>query len=238
MERLRSTEDACKGLDCNPSNVVVRLLRGQSLTTCLGVKSKLARFRIPGFETVLHDPGPDSTGSSEFRDLLQEIVPARKEERELWSELVYLEPSFKSHLNVFDRVCKTESQFLNRVRGRLANMIAADADRVPAGHFVRAVFNEIDRESKRCLRRIDVRVPCDVLLQNIILCRSPQLVLRDPMFHSNGNIERKQNRCGSVDCHARTDPSKVDALEETPHIVDAADCNPNSSNFSGSPWMV
>src|SRR5438132_5942471 len=219
MKRLRSTEDSRKSLDCDPDNVVVRLLRCQSLTARLGVKPQLARFEVPGFETVLHYPSPDSPGGPELRDLLQEVVPAGKEEGELWSELVYLEPSFKSGPYVFDRVCKTESQFLNRVRARLANMVAADADRVPAGHFVRAVFNEIDRESKRCLRRIDVRVPCNVLLQNIILCRSPQLVLRDPMFHSNGNIERKQNRCGSVDCHARTDPSKVDALEETPHLV-------------------
>src|SRR5439155_26189446 len=109
MERLCSTQDACKGLDCNTDNVVVRLLRGQSLTACLGVKSQLARFRIPGFETVLHDPGPDSTRSSELRDLLQEIIPAGKEERKLGGELVYLEPSFKSRLNVFDRVCKTKA---------------------------------------------------------------------------------------------------------------------------------
>src|SRR5207249_617577 len=144
MERLRSTEDACKGLDCDSDNVVVRLLRGQSLTACLGVKSQLARFGIPRVELVLHDPGPNPPRSSEFRDLLQEIVPAGKEERELGGELVYLEPSFKSHLNVFDRVCKTESQFLNRVRARLANMIAADTYRVPAGHLVGAVFYEVD----------------------------------------------------------------------------------------------
>src|SRR3989441_9581983 len=144
MERLCSTEDACKGLDCNTDNVVVRLLRGQSLTACLGVKSQLARFRIPGFETVLHDPGPDSTRSSELRDLLQEVVPAGKEEGELWSELVYLESPVKSRLHVFDCVCKAEAEFLNRVRARLANVITANADRVPVGHFVGAVFDEVD----------------------------------------------------------------------------------------------
>src|SRR6266581_2753769 len=169
MERLCSTENSCKGLDRNPNNVVVRLLRGQGFPASLGMKPELARFRIPGFETVLHDPGPDSTRSSEFRDLLQEIVPASKEERKLGRELVYLEPSFKGHLNVFDRVCETESQFLNRVCARLADMIAADTYRVPAGHFVRAVFSE------------------------------------------------------------------VDALEETPHVLDATDCDSNSPNFSSSP---
>src|SRR5438093_1390516 len=238
MERLCSTEDSCKGLDCDPDNVVVRLLRGQSLTACLSVKSQLARFRIPCFKTVLHDSGPDSTCSPEFRDLLQEIVPASKEERKLGSELIYLEPSFKSHVNVFDRVCKTESQLLNRVCARLANMIAADTYRVPVGHFVGAVFNEIDRESKRCLRRIDVRVPRNILLQNIILSRSLQLVLMDALFHSNGNIERKKDWCDGGDRHDRDDSVHVDALEETPHIMDAADRDSNSPNFSSSPWMV
>src|SRR5207245_2664424 len=76
------------------------------------------------------------------------------------------------------------------------------------------------------------------LLQNIILCRSPQLVLRDPLVHSNSNVEREQNRRGSVDCHASTHPSEVDALEETPHVMEAADSNPDPANFSSGPWMI
>src|SRR5882762_10403581 len=106
MERLCSAQNSCKGLDCDSNDVVVRLLRSQSLTTRLGVKSQFARFRVSGFETALHYAGPDSTRSSEFRDLLQEIIPAGKEEGELRRKLVYLEPSFKSRLNIFDRVCK------------------------------------------------------------------------------------------------------------------------------------
>src|SRR5437867_7090807 len=117
-------------------------------------------------------------------------------------------------------------------------MIAADTYRVPAGHFVRAVFYEVDGEFQRCFWRIDVRVPRNVLLQNIILCRSPQLVLRDTLFHSNRNVERKKDWRGGVDCHASADLSKVDALEETPHIIDAADCDSDSSNLSSSPGMI
>src|SRR3989441_7247110 len=238
MERLCSTKDSCKGLNCDSNDVVVRLLRGQSLTTRLSVETQLARFRIPGFETVLHYMGPDSTRSSELRNLLQEIVPTGEEEGELGSELVYLESSIKSRPNVFNSVCKTESQFLDRVRARLTDVIATDADRVPARHFVGAVFYEVDGQLQRCLWRIDVRVPRDVLLQNIILRRSPQLVLRNALFHSNGNIQRKQDWCSSVDCHARADPTEVDALEETPHVMHAADCDSNSPNFSRSPRMI
>src|SRR6266702_1059595 len=116
MKRLRPAKDSCKGLNCDSNDVVVRLLRSQSLTASLGVKPKLARFRIPGFETVLHYMGPDSTRSSELRNLLQEIIPAGEEERELGSELVYLEPSIKSRPNVFNSVCKTETEFLDCVR--------------------------------------------------------------------------------------------------------------------------
>src|SRR5207245_11226765 len=111
--------------------------------------------------------GPDSTRSSELRNLLQEIVPTGEEEGELGSKLAYLEPLIKSRPNVFDRVCKTESQFLDRVRARLTDVIPTDTDRVPARHFVGTVFDKIDREFQRCLWRIDVRVPRDVFLQNI-----------------------------------------------------------------------
>src|SRR5437016_1813695 len=117
-------------------------------------------------------------------------------------------------------------------------MIAADADRVPARHFVGAVFYEVDGEFQRCFWRIDVRVPRNILLQNIILSRSPQFVLRNPLFHSNGNVERKQDRCGSVDRHAGADPSEVDALEEMPHVMYAADCDPNPPNFPRRPRMI
>src|SRR5437867_6679760 len=117
-------------------------------------------------------------------------------------------------------------------------MIAADTYRVPAGHFVRAVFYEVDGEFQRCFWRIDVRVPRNVLLQNIILCRSPQFVLRDSLLHSNRNVERKKDWCGGVDCHASADLSKVDALEETLHIIGAADCDSDSSNLSSSPRMI
>src|SRR2546427_7992089 len=116
MERLCSTKDSCKGLNCDSNDVVVRLLRGQSLTTRLSVETQLARFRIPGFETVLHYMGPDSTRSSELRNLLQEIVPAGEEERELRGELVDLEPSIKRGTDVFDCVCKAEAEFLDCVR--------------------------------------------------------------------------------------------------------------------------
>src|SRR5207249_4566428 len=117
-------------------------------------------------------------------------------------------------------------------------MIAADTYRVPAGHFVGAVFYEVDGEFQRCFRRIDVRVPRNILLQNIILCRSLQLVLRDALFDSNGNIERKKDWRGGVDRHARAHTSQANALEETPHIMDAADRDSNSPNFSSSSWMV
>src|SRR5207245_4983055 len=107
---------------------------------------------------------------------------------QLGSELVYLESSTQSRLHILNCVCKTEPQFLNRVRARFADVIAADTDRMPMRHFVGTVFDEINGEFQRCLRRIDVRIPCDVLLQNIMLCRSARLVLLSPLLHSPCNL--------------------------------------------------
>src|SRR5438093_1417262 len=62
-------------------------------------------------------------------------------------------------------------------------MITADADRVPVRHLEGAILDEIDRESQRGFRRIDVGVPCNILFENIVLCSAPQGLLLDALFY-------------------------------------------------------
>src|SRR3989442_10368122 len=106
-------------------------------------------------------------------------------------------------------------------------MIAADTNWVPVRHFPHRIFYEIDGESERALRRIDVGIPGYVLLQNIILLSSPQLPLWDPLLQSNCGIQAEQDRSRRVDCHASADFAKIDSIEQPSHIVDTADSDPD-----------
>ena len=66
-----------------------------------------------------------------------------EEERQPRSEVVDREPAAESRLDVGDRVREREGDLLDRRRSGLADVVAGDRDRVPAGHLRR-------RRTRRC----------------------------------------------------------------------------------------
>src|SRR6266516_3631468 len=111
-------------------------------------------------------------------------------------------------------------------------MIAADAYGMPMRHFPSRIFYEVDRESQRKLGRIDVGIPGNVLLQNIILRSSTQLPLRDPLLQSSRSIQAEQNRSASADL------AEIDSIEQPSHIVDTADSDSDLAHFPMRSWMI
>jgi hypothetical protein len=59
-----------------------------------------------------------------------------EEERDLRHERVDVEPGVDAPLHVLEAVAQRERELLQRGRARLADVVAADRDRVPARHFV------------------------------------------------------------------------------------------------------
>src|SRR5438552_1773488 len=117
-------------------------------------------------------------------------------------------------------------------------MIATDTDGMPMRHFPSRIFYEVDRQSQRKLRRIDVGIPGNVLLQNIILRSSTQLPLRDPLLQSSRSIQAEQNRSGRVDCHASADLAELDSIAQPSHIVDTADSDSDLDLFRLHSWII
>ena len=68
-------------------------------------------------------------------------------------------------------------------------MITADADRMPVRHLEGTVLDEVDRESQRGFRGIDVGIPCNILFENIVLRRAPQDLLLDALFQTSRDVE-------------------------------------------------
>ena len=117
-------------------------------------------------------PRPQPPRGAELRDLLEEVVVRVEEEREPRPERVDVEAGVARRLHVGDRVGERERHFLHRRRARLANVVAADRDRVPLRHFALAEREDVGDDAQRRLRRIDVGAARDVLLQDVVLDRA------------------------------------------------------------------
>src|SRR5574341_1219223 len=104
-------------------------------------------------------------------------------------ELVNSHPSGQCCFDVLDGVGEAEGQFLNGASPGLANMVSAYADGMPARHILSTVLDQVNSNSERIARRVDVGVPCDVLFQNVVLSGSSQLLLGNALFHAYSRVE-------------------------------------------------
>src|SRR6185437_4781396 len=82
-------------------------------------------------EALAHDPRPHAPRRPELGDLLEEVIMAVEEERELSREPIDIQASVDSRLHVGDAVGEGETDLLRGGRARLTDVVAADADCVP-----------------------------------------------------------------------------------------------------------
>ena len=149
VQRLAAAQNGGQRLHGDAHDVVLRLLRGQRAARRLGVEPEHQRARIPGPEPLPHEARPQPARGAELRDLLEEIVVGVEEERELRRELVDLEPGVQRRLHVGDAVGQREGHLLHRGPARLAHVVARDGDRVPAGHALPAIAEDVRDEPER-----------------------------------------------------------------------------------------
>ena len=147
---------------------------------CVWKRSCCARG-LRGAEAVAHQPRPQPPRGAELRHLLQEVVVRVEEEREALAERVDVEPRVDRRLHVGDRVGEGERHLLHRRRARLADVIAADRDRVPLRHLALAEREDVGDDAQRRLGRIDVGAARDVLLEDVVLDRARELPRRHPL---------------------------------------------------------
>jgi hypothetical protein len=90
---------------------------------------------VLGVEPLLHDLGPQAPGRPELGDFFQKIEMRVEKERQPGAELVHLQPRGNGRVHVGNAVGQGEGHFLHRGGTGLPDMVAADADGVPLGHF-------------------------------------------------------------------------------------------------------
>ena len=123
-------------------------------------------------EPIPHQSSPQSPGGAKLRDLFQKVVVGCEKERETLPHGMDIEPSVDRRLHVGDRVGEREGDFLHRRGARLANVVPADGDRVPAGQLSRAVREDVGDDPEGRLRGVDVGPARHVFLEDVVLGRA------------------------------------------------------------------
>ena len=131
VQRLGPAHHGGQGLDGHAHEVDLGLLFGQRDAGGLGVEAHQPGTRVLCAEDFAHLPRPDAPRRPELRDLFEEVVVAVEEEGDARGEGIDVEPARDAPAYVFQAIGEREGELLCRRRAGLADVVAADADRVP-----------------------------------------------------------------------------------------------------------
>src|SRR2546423_7554000 len=90
--------------------------------------------RIDAAEPLTGEACPQPPCSTELRDLLEEVVVDVEEERQARRDAVDIDAALARPLEVGDPGAECERHLLYRGRPGVANVVAADVDRIEQGH--------------------------------------------------------------------------------------------------------
>ena len=176
--------------------------------------------------------GPHDPRGAVLGDFLEQIVVGVEEETESMRELIDLQSAGQALVDVVKAVGQGESQLLSGRRAGLANVIAADRNRVPLRHVVRAKLDHVDRQPHRGLGRKVNLVLSVKFLERVVLDRAPQLLPIEALVLGIGQIKGHHDRGRGVDRHRHRELADVDAIEQLPHVVDRVDRHAQPAHFA------
>ncbi len=106
-------------------------------------------------------------------------------------KVVHIEAPLYGRHYVSNPIGQGEGEFLNGRGPCLTDMISTDADRIPTGDLFGAIFNGIDNDTNRGLRRKHEGLLGNEFLQHIVLDRSSDLPFADSLLLCEHNIHRE-----------------------------------------------
>jgi hypothetical protein len=180
-------------------------------------------------EAIAHHPGPDTSRRAQLGDFFEEIVVNVEEKRQARGKTVDVEAVVNCCLDVLNAVGECEGQLLQRRRAGFTNVIAADRDGVPARHVLRPVLEGIDDQLGARARRKDVLLLRDVLLQDVVLKRAPDLLPRRAVLLRDREVHRERDRRRRVDRHRRGIVER-DTVEQNLHVGERDTATPHVPN--------
>ena len=128
-------------------------------------------------------------------------------------------------LDVGHPVGDRERELLDRGRAGLTDVVAADRDRVPAGHLAGPEFDRVGDEPHRLLRREQEFLLGDEFLEDVVLERSLESRPRDAGLLGGDDVHRPDGSGRTVDRHRRRDALEGQIREQDLHVGEAADAD-------------
>ena len=151
------------------------------------------RLRAPRPVHVTHTPRPDPTRRAQLGDLLEEVVVHVEEERQARREVVHVEATRDTALDVLEPVTQGECEFLSRGGPGLADVVTRDRDRVVVRRILAAPLEHVDDASQSRLWREDPGVLGLVLLEDVVLDSAAQNLRGDALFLSSSDVEAEED---------------------------------------------
>ncbi len=182
VQRLCAAQDRCQSFHGGPDNIIVRLLSRQRTAGRLRVKAQPQGTGIFGMKTVPHNLRPHAAGRAHFAYLFKKIDMRIEKEGQPRRKVVHIHFFTANHvIHIFDAVTDGERQFLDGRGSRFADVIAADADGVPARNIFCAEFHGVADEFDGRFRGAHECFLCDKFLKHVVLDGAADFGKRYPL---------------------------------------------------------
>ena len=179
-----------------------------------------------------HDPGPEAAGRPVFCDLLEEVAHRRDVEGELRCERIDRQPAVDDRPDVGRGVGERDGDLLDGIATRLPHVVAADRDRVELGQVEARVLDHVGDEAERRPGRIDVGLPRQKLLEDVVLHRAAEGSGVDSLALADHLVHGQEDWGGRVDRERGRDPVERNAVEDRLHVRQRVDCDADLADLA------
>ena len=201
------------------------------------MRAQRQRIDLLGLER-LDELGPQEARGAQLGGLHEEVHADAEEERQPRREGVDVEALGLGGAHVFQPIRKSECQLLNKRRSRLLHVIAGDRDRVELGHVLRGVLDDVGHDAHGGSGRIDIGVPDHELLEDVVLDRARELLLRHALLLGGDDVARQHRQHGAVHGHRHAHLVERDAVEQDLHVLDEIDRHARLADVADDARMV
>ena len=237
VQALGAAKHRRHGLDGGAHHVVVGVLLGQAPAAGLAVRAQHQALGRLGVK-ALHDAAPQQARRPHLGHLQVEVHADRPEKRQPSGKFIYIQAGADGGLDVLLAVRQREGQLQRLVGARLLHVVTRNRDRVELGHVARGVANDVTDDAHRGGWRVDVGVANHELLQDVVLDRPRQLVLRHTLLFRRHHVARQHRQHGAVHGHGHAHLVERNLVEQDLHVLDRVDRHPGLAHVTGHARVV
>ena len=155
MQRLGAAQYGGQRLQRRAHNIILRLLGGEAAPRRLRMKAHHPGAGVFGPVALFHMARPDPPCGAVLADLFKKVEMSVEKEGEARREIINIEAGLDPRFHIGKAVGQGKGQLLHRGGARFADVVTADADRVPARHLFCRKSEDIGDQPHRRLRRED-----------------------------------------------------------------------------------